>query len=99
MPPSNSALLSRPVLVVVLPIRSTTTAWLTSGRPRQFSVMWQNRRCSILFHLLVPGGKWHTLTASPSSSANRPRHTFHSLERLALLPPESAVISSSAAPA
>ena len=23
----------------------------------QFSAMWQNIRCSILFHLLVPGGK------------------------------------------
>ena len=22
--------------------------------------MWQNIRCSILGHLLVPGGKWHT---------------------------------------
>ena len=29
---------------------------LVSGRPRQFCVMWQNRRCSILFHLDVPGG-------------------------------------------
>ena len=28
-------------------IRFTTTSWLTSGRPRQFSVMWQNIRCSI----------------------------------------------------
>ena len=27
-----------------------------SGRPRQFCVMWQNIRCSILFHLDVPGG-------------------------------------------
>ena len=26
------------------------------GRPRQFIVMCENRRCSILFHLLVPGG-------------------------------------------
>ena len=26
-------------------------------------VMWQNMRCSILFHLLVPGGKWHTVNA------------------------------------
>ena len=41
------------------------TSWLTSGRPRQFMLMWANRRCSILFHLLVPGGKWHTVTASP----------------------------------
>ena len=40
------------------PIRKLTiTARLNSGRPRQFSVIWQNIRCSILFHLLVPGGK------------------------------------------
>ena len=26
-------------------------------RPRQLLVMWQNIRCSILFHLLVRGGK------------------------------------------
>ena len=30
------------------------------ARPRQFSVRWQNSRCSILFHLLVPGGKCDT---------------------------------------
>ena len=28
-----------------------TTSWLIRGRPRQFCVMWQNIRCSILFHL------------------------------------------------
>ena len=45
------------VFVRVLQMRFTTTARLSSGRPRQFSVMWQNIRCSIRFHLLVPGGK------------------------------------------
>jgi len=30
---------------------------LVSGRPRQFIVMCEKRRCSILFHLLVPGGR------------------------------------------
>ena len=29
---------------------------IVSGRPRQFCVMWQNSRCSILFHFDVPGG-------------------------------------------
>ena len=29
----------------------------TKGRPRQFMLMWENKRCSILFHLLVPGGR------------------------------------------
>jgi hypothetical protein len=38
---------------VVAPIRFTTTSWLTSGLPRQFCVMAENNRCSILFHLLV----------------------------------------------
>ena len=27
--------------------------------------MWQNMRCSILFHLLVPGGRWLTQTRRP----------------------------------
>ena len=27
------------------------------GVPRQFIAICENRRCSILFHLLVPGGK------------------------------------------
>ena len=31
--------------------------------------MWQNSWCSILFHLLVPGGKWQTSMTSPVSSA------------------------------
>ena len=35
------------------------TSWLTKGLPRQFWLMKENNRCSILFHLLVPGGKLH----------------------------------------
>jgi hypothetical protein len=46
----------RPVLVVVAPINSITARRSVSGRPRQFCVMWQNSRCSILFHFDVPGG-------------------------------------------
>ena len=45
-----------PASVVVAPINSTTARRSVSGRPRQFCVMWQNRRCSILFHFDVPGG-------------------------------------------
>ena len=75
------------------PIRFTTTSWLTSGRPRQFSVMWQNIRCSILFHLLVPGGKWHTEIRNPSASASFCNSNFHSRLRLLLEPPPSAVSS------
>src|SRR5680860_1211042 len=37
----------RPVRVVVAPIRSTTTWWLVSGRPRQLLVIAENSRCSI----------------------------------------------------
>src|SRR5262249_39314854 len=81
-----------PASVVVFPIRLTIASRLTSGRPRQFCVMWQNSRCSILFHLLVPGGKWHTLNANPSSSASPCSATFHSRVRTPLLPPPSAVI-------
>jgi hypothetical protein len=29
------------------------TSWLTNGRPRQFWVMWENMRCSILFHFIA----------------------------------------------
>jgi len=64
--------------VVVAPIRSTMTSWETSGRPRQFIEIWENSRCSIRFHLEVPGGKWHTVTARPVSAASLPSSTFHS---------------------
>ena len=36
-------------------------SWLVRGLPRQFLVIWENRRCSILFHLLVPGGRMRRL--------------------------------------
>src|SRR4051812_22411317 len=39
---------------------ATMTSWLVRGRPRQFMEMWENNRCSILFHFEVPGGRWHT---------------------------------------
>ena len=60
---------------------------------RQFWLMKENRRCSILFHLLVPGGKWQTEISSPVSSASFCNSHFHSLTRAPLLPPESAVIN------
>ena len=56
-----------PVRVVVAAMVLTTTSWLVRGLPRQFIEMWENSRCSILFHLLVPGGRWHTVTVSPVS--------------------------------
>src|SRR5580658_8166961 len=47
----------------------------------------QKRRCSILFHLLVPGGKWRTAMLSGVSSANFCNSSFHSRTREPLLPP------------
>src|SRR5271163_2279901 len=53
----SSALSTRsPVLLVVAAISSTTASLSVSGRPRHVCVMWQNNRCSILFHFDVPGG-------------------------------------------
>ena len=52
---SSAASIFNPASVRVLPMRLTITSRLRNGLPRQFSVMWQNIRCSILFHLLVPG--------------------------------------------
>ena len=59
----------------------TTTWWLVSGRPRQFMVMWENSRCSILFHLEVPGGKWQTVISSPVSSASAASPAFQARVR------------------
>jgi hypothetical protein len=55
---------------VVDRMSATTASRVTSGRPPQFCVIWEKSRCSILFHLLVPGGKWQTLTLSPVVSAS-----------------------------
>jgi len=60
----------RPVRVVVPAMSSTITSCDTSGLPLQFMVMKLNRRCSILFHLLVPGGRWRTAISRPVSSAS-----------------------------
>src|SRR5437660_4728606 len=55
-------------------------------------VMNEKRRCSILFHLLVPGGKWQTVMGRFSSLANFWSSTFHRRTRYPLLPPPSALI-------
>ena len=54
---SSSARTRSPVRVVVAAMVSTMTSWLVSGLPRQFIEIAGNSRCSILFHLEVPGGK------------------------------------------
>jgi hypothetical protein len=69
------------VRVVVAAIVLTMTSWLVSGRPRQFMVMAENSRCSIRFHFDVPGGKWHTVTASPVSSAKAAISAFQARVR------------------
>jgi len=33
-------------------------------------VIWENSLCSILFYLLVPGGRWQTVIRRPVSAAN-----------------------------
>src|SRR5882757_4825432 len=43
--------------------------WLVRGRPRQFMVIWENSRCSILFHLLVPGARCPVASGSARSFA------------------------------
>ena len=53
----------------------------------------ENSLCSILFHLLVPGGRWQTVMVSPSSLARACSSRFHNGTRAPLLPPQSAVIT------
>ena len=68
---SSSACTVSPVLVVVAAMVSTITSWLVRGLPRQFIEMWENSRCSILFHLLVPGGRWHTVIGQAGLGGER----------------------------
>ena len=51
------------------------------GPARQFMEMWENSRCSILFHLLVPGGRWQTVMARPVLAARAASSVFHSRVR------------------
>ena len=74
---SSSASTRSPVRVRVEAIVATTTSWLVSGRPRQFIVIWENSRCSILFHFEVPGGKWQTVIVRPVSAASAASSAFH----------------------
>ncbi len=53
----------------------------------EFHGEWEKRRCSILFHLLVPGGRWLTTMSRPSSLASFCSSRFHSRTREPLLPP------------
>src|SRR6266436_5395220 len=57
-------------------MRLTATSWLMSGRPAQFIEMRENSRCSIWFHLLVPGGMCTTVIAMQSSPASPASSTY-----------------------
>src|SRR5688500_6392577 len=46
-----------------------------------------NKRCSILFHLLVPGGKWQISKRRSRSSASCCKATFHNRLRLPIAAP------------
>ena len=78
--------------VLVCPINSTMVSKVVSGCPRQFMLRKLNRRCSIEFLWLVPGGKWLTWIVRPLAVAKRWSATFHSRARAAWLPPPSATI-------
>ncbi len=80
-----------PRVVLMMPSRRCR------GRPRQFRVIWENSRCSILFHLEVPGGKWQTVISRPVSCARSASPAFQARLRHPLLPPASQVTSSRAA--
>src|SRR5664279_993439 len=72
---------------------SMMTSWDSKGRPRQFRLIAENSLCSILFHLLVPGGRWQTVMVSPVWAANPASSVFHSRSRDPFDPPASAVIN------
>src|SRR6476660_2584798 len=76
----------RPVTVVVAAMRSTMTWWLINGRPRQFIVLCEKSLCSILFHLLVAGGRWQTCGCRPASAANFANSIFQARAREPLEP-------------
>jgi hypothetical protein len=80
--------------IVRVAAMSSMMSWRVSrGCPRQLPVMKEKSRCSILFHLEVPGGKWQMINVRPVSSASRWSSVFHSRPRALLLPPLSAVMT------
>src|SRR5260370_20274262 len=87
---SSAARSGSPVVVVVAAISCTMVLKLRNGFPRQLSVIKENRRCSILFHLLVPGGRWQTVMGIRNSFASLCSSIFHRRRRWPLLPPPSA---------
>jgi hypothetical protein len=86
-----------PSLVTVAAIPATASPAVIRGRARQVRVTWQNRRCPVLFHLLVPGGKCMTSVRSPVPAARTASWSFRKWLRQSLAPPASQTISSRAA--
>ena len=78
---SSSACTVSPVVLVTALRVSMMTSWDSRGRPRQFRLIAENSRCSILFHLLVPGGRWQTVIVRPVWAANWASSVFHSRSR------------------
>src|SRR5580693_5247370 len=78
---SRRARTTRPPRLVVFEMRFTTVSYERNGRPRQLIEMKEKSRCSTLFHLLVPGGKWLTWIAMPSLSDTRCSSYFQTCER------------------
>ena len=71
------------------------TSRLSSGLPRQLRLTKLNMRCSILFHLLVPGGKWQTRIFRPVAVGEALQLAAPEPGALGCwTPPESAVIVS-----
>jgi len=65
-----------PVVVVVALMVSMTTSCEVSGRGRQLRLIAENSRCSILFQLDVPGGRWQTVMQRPVSVAGAASSVF-----------------------
>ena len=73
------------------------TWWPIKGRPRQFIVICENSLCSTVFHLLVPGGRWQTVTCRAALAANFANSIFQARTRDPLEPPPSAQINNRSA--
>ena len=67
-------------------------AKLMRGLPLHFLFINENNLCSILFHLLMPEGKYDTFSVRPKSFDSSCDFTFHNFTRTPLLSPESAVM-------
>ena len=87
-----------PAGVAAGPTRFTIISTVSGGLSRQFLLTKAKNLCSIVFHLLVPGGKCETCMVRPVSSAKFCRLVFQRLLRRPLLLPQSAVMYSLSAP-